>query len=80
MFAKYMYTCLHANGPNFMTHYASRTSRAAWTASCLAAASCPGFIINLKHSMKIKIHTDAWKYLLSKYYVPGSFLKVRCTL
>lgn len=31
-----MYTCLHANGCNFMTHYASHTSRAAWTVSELA--------------------------------------------
>lgn len=30
MFAKCMYTCLHANGCNFMTHYASRTNEESW--------------------------------------------------
>ena len=80
MFAKYMYTCLHANGCNFMTHYASHTSGAAWTVGWLASASCPGLIISPKHSVRIKTHIDAWKYLLSIYYVPGNFFEAGCSM
>lgn len=53
---------------------------AAWTARRLVSASCPGLIINQTHSMEIKIHIDAWKYLLNIYYVPGNFLKVESTM